>query len=108
MYEWLRRCKYSELYFLREAISTGLNATPETQHRAPIDVAELADATQSPHKTVALVVQHSTGCNCTTHFVGSNVLTGMLKSKLHKKSSKLTCTLYVLIGLPKGRNSFNG
>ena len=51
----LRKCKCGQFYLLREATALGLEAGPETPHTQFVDAADLADATQSPHKAVELV-----------------------------------------------------
>lgn len=53
----LRKCKCGQFYLLREAISLGFEAGPETPHTEFVDAAELADATQSTSLTVELVAR---------------------------------------------------
>lgn len=53
----LRKCKCGHFYLLREAISLGFEAGPETPHTEFVDAADLADATQSPSPTVELVAR---------------------------------------------------
>ncbi len=53
----LRKCKCGQFYLLREAISLGFEAGPETPHTEFVDAADLADATQSPRKAVELVAR---------------------------------------------------
>ena len=53
----LRMCKCGQFYLLREAISLGFEAGPETPHTEFVDAADLADATQSPGPTVELVAR---------------------------------------------------
>ncbi len=53
----LRKCKCGQFYLLREATALGLEAGPEKPYTQFIDDADLADATQSPRKTVELVAR---------------------------------------------------
>lgn len=53
----LRKCKCGRFYLLREAISLGFEAGPESPHTQFVDAADLADATQSPSPTVELVAR---------------------------------------------------
>jgi hypothetical protein len=53
----LRKCKCGEFYLMREATSLGLEVGPDTPQTEFVDAADLADATQSPHKAVALVAR---------------------------------------------------
>ena len=53
----LRKCKCGQFYLLREATSLGIEAGPETPPTQFVDDADLADATQSQHKSVELVAR---------------------------------------------------
>ncbi len=53
----LRKCKCGQFYLMREAISLGFEAGPETPHTQFVDAADLADATRSTSKALELATR---------------------------------------------------